>query len=175
MYPETFDQLHRALVDWHGLQSTEEFDSMEALGMVLWACGTSQSQTQMQYRFGKSKGSVSQKFGEVLEALFSFAHRVIWPKDENYSTIHHKLSKYSPYFDGYIGALDGTHIPVEVSRNERDDYINRTGRTTQNVLAICDFDMQYTYIGVGMVEANHDMAILKKGLECPKYPHPPRG
>ena len=59
MYPEAFDQLHRALVDWHGLQSTEEFDSMEALGMVLWACGTSHSQTQMQYRFGKSKGSVS--------------------------------------------------------------------------------------------------------------------
>jgi len=47
MYPEAFDQLHRALVDWHGLQSTEEFDSMEALGMVLWACGTSQSLTQM--------------------------------------------------------------------------------------------------------------------------------
>jgi len=129
----------------------------------------------MQYRFGKSKGSVSQKFGEVLEALFSFTHRVIWPKDENYSTVHPKLSKYSPYFDGCVGALDGTHIPVEVSRNERDDYINRTGRTTQNVIAICDFDMQYTYIGVGMAGANHDMAVLKKGLECPKYPHPPRG
>ena len=111
----------------------------------------------------------------MLEVVFSFAHTVIWPKDENYSTIHHKLSKYSPYFDGCVGALDGTHIPVEVNRNERDNYINRTGRTTQNVLAICDFDMQYTYIDVGMVGANHDMAILKKGLECPKYLHPPRG
>jgi len=127
----------------------------------------------MQYRFGKSKGSVSKKFGEVLEALFSFAHTIIQPKVENYSTVHHNLSKYSPYFDGYIGALDGTHIPVEVSRNEHDDYINRTGRTTQNVLAICDFDMQYTYIGVGMVGANHDMDVLKKGLECPNYLHPP--
>ena len=116
----------------------------------------------MQYRFGKSKGSVSKKFGEVLEALFSFAHTVIWPKDENYSIVHHKLSKYSPYFDGCIGALDGTHIPIEVSRNERDDYINRTGRTTQHVLAICDFGMQYTYIGVGMARANHDMAVLKR-------------
>lgn len=118
---------------------------------------------------------MSKKFGEVIEALFSFAHRVIGPKDGNYSTIHDNLKQYSPLFDGCIGALDCTHIPVKVNRKLREYFLNRKGMTSQNVLAICDFDMMYTYVGVGMAGAAHDMAVLKKGWETSNYPHPPQG
>ena len=49
MYPKAFHQLHRALVDWHGLQSTEEFTTREqtlercpnlALASAFFAPGT---------------------------------------------------------------------------------------------------------------------------------------
>lgn len=107
--------------------------------------------------------------------MVSFAHTVLRSKDLNYRTVRHRLTTYSPFFDGCIGALDGTHIHVKVSRDAHDDFTNRKGWTSQNVLAIYDFDMWFTYIGVGMAGAAHDMAVLRKGWETPNFPHSPPG
>lgn len=52
--------------------------------------------------------------------------------------------KYSPYFDNCIGALDGTHIAMHVPVEKRKSYRNRKGYLSQNVLAVCDFDMKFT-------------------------------
>jgi len=60
-------------------------------------------------------------------------------------------------------AIDGTHVPVCVSRRSHDDYLNRKGWPSQNVLAVVDFDMRFTFIGVGMAGAVHDMAVLREG------------
>jgi hypothetical protein len=38
MTPDDFMVLHDTLVRYHGLRSTQEVESCEALGMVLWAC-----------------------------------------------------------------------------------------------------------------------------------------
>jgi hypothetical protein len=40
MTPYSFRELHDTLVRYHGLRSTQEVESCEALGMFLWACGT---------------------------------------------------------------------------------------------------------------------------------------
>jgi hypothetical protein len=72
-------------------------------------------------------GIVSQKFGAVLQSMVSFANTVIRSKDATYSTVQHRLRLYSPFFDGCIGAIDGTHIPVRVARDTHDDYTNRKG------------------------------------------------
>ena len=50
-----------------------------------------------------------------------------------------------------------------VSRKSHDDYTNRKGWPSQNVLAVVDFDMRFTFIGVGMAGAVHDMAVLREG------------
>ena len=105
----------------------------------------------------------------------SFAYTVIRPHDPTYSTVHPSLWPYSPLFDGCIAAIDGTHVPVCVSRRSHDDYTNRKGWPSQNVLAIADFDMRFTFVGVGMVGAIHDMAVLREGWTAPTFPHPPPG
>jgi len=115
MNNETFHKLHKILVVNHGLQSSQEFHSIEALGMFLWACGHRQCMRQVKERVCRGLGTVSQKFGEVLRAMVSFADTVIRPKDPTYSTVHGSLQPYSPLFDGCIGAIDGTHVPVCVS------------------------------------------------------------
>ena len=43
MPPDSFRELHDTLVRYHGLRSTQEVESCEALGMFLWACGTEQA------------------------------------------------------------------------------------------------------------------------------------
>lgn len=62
LHPQAFHSLHATLVASHGLKSSKECDSIEILGMFLWACGTRQSQRQMSERFGRSGDTVSRKF-----------------------------------------------------------------------------------------------------------------
>jgi hypothetical protein len=45
--PAAFKLLHGTLVANHGLKSTQQCDSIEALGMFLWACGTRQCHSQV--------------------------------------------------------------------------------------------------------------------------------
>ena len=57
--------------------------------------------------------------------------------------------KFSPFFDGCIGALDGSHIPAVVRSGVVGVFRNRKGVVTQNVLAVCDFDGLFTYVLAG--------------------------
>ena len=50
-----------------------------------------------------------------------------------------------PHFKDCIGALDGTHISVTPPPDELIRYIGRSGKVTQNILTIVDFDMRFIY------------------------------
>ena len=91
------------------------------------------------------------------------------------SKVHDRPYKYTPFFDGAIGAIDGTHIRISVDRVFHDDYINRHGWPSQNVVTVCDFDGWVTFLGVGMAGAVHDMRVLREAWTKPRFPHPPPG
>jgi hypothetical protein len=114
---------------------------------------------------------ISRKMGDVADAMFSFAQTVIAPKDPTYTHVHHRLFPYAPYFDGCIGALDGTHSLARINHESRLDFINRKGPASFNVLAIVDMDMCFTYVGGGMVGSCHDMAVLRDCIETTNFPH----
>ncbi|XP_008246025.1 PREDICTED: uncharacterized protein LOC103344180 [Prunus mume] len=48
-----------------------------------------------------------------------------------------------------IGALDGIHIPVTVSAEERPRYRNRKRDISTNVLGVCDPDLKFIYVIYG--------------------------
>ena len=52
--------------------------------------------------------------------------------------------KFILYFNGCLGALDATHIPVYVPKMLHAG--NQKGEITQNVLAVCSFNMKIIYI-----------------------------
>jgi hypothetical protein len=58
-------------------------------------------------------------------------------------------SKFSPFFDSAIGAIDGTHFDCAPPKAELPATRDRKGGTTQNCLAICDFDLMFKYIFSG--------------------------
>ena len=76
-----------------------------------------------------------------------------------------------------IGALDGTHIRVSLPLDEQVRYIGKTGVPTQNVLAVCDFDMRFTYVSTGQPGSMHDTSVLYNALSVDEkfFPHPPKG
>ncbi|KAG8374761.1 hypothetical protein BUALT_Bualt10G0029400 [Buddleja alternifolia] len=50
---------------------------------------------------------------------------------------------------GFLGALDGTYIPLRVAQKNKTRYRNRKGDVSTNVLAVCDINMNYTYLLCG--------------------------
>ncbi|KAG8503181.1 hypothetical protein CXB51_001041 [Gossypium anomalum] len=76
-----------------------------------------------------------------------------------------------------IGAIDGTHIAAILPPNEQIPYIGRKCIPTQNVMAVCDFNMCFTFVMAGWEGSVHDTRIFLDAIRDPKYkfPHPPNG
>ncbi|KAL5571332.1 hypothetical protein UlMin_020929 [Ulmus minor] len=76
-----------------------------------------------------------------------------------------------------IGAIDGTHIPCVVPANLATAYCNTKGYTSQNVLAIVDFDLKFTYMVAGWEGSVHDARVLLSAQRDPafSFPKPPPG
>jgi hypothetical protein len=68
--------------------------------------------------------------------------------------------KYYPYFDNCLGALDGTHVSMHVPLEEQSQYRNRKGTLSQNMLAVCNFDMQFVFVLPGWEGSAHDGRVL---------------
>uniref|UniRef100_A0A8I6XP25 DDE Tnp4 domain-containing protein n=1 Tax=Hordeum vulgare subsp. vulgare TaxID=112509 RepID=A0A8I6XP25_HORVV len=59
-----------------------------------------------------------------------------------------------------------------------DDAVNhrcRHGFTPQNVLAICDFDMRFTFVVAGWPGCAHDSRVLNHALAHFSFHEPPKG
>ncbi|XP_045797408.1 putative nuclease HARBI1 [Trifolium pratense] len=173
-------KLEKLLVSRGWLHPSKEMTSLEALAMFLWSCAHSETNRNIQNKFGKSGETVSRKFTEVLESLCLLAKEIVKPPDFNFVEIPSKIKddrRYWPYFEGCIGAIDGTHIPAIVPTKDQIPYIGRKGYPTQNVMLVCNFDMLITFVVVGWPGTAHDTRILSSVIEEMKsvFPHPPEG
>ena len=126
----------------------------------------------MHERFKRGLGTCSKVFSHVLAAMTRFANDMIRPRDTSYLVLPAELVEYTPFFDGCIGAMYGTHIDAIVDQGVRDNHINRKGKPTQNVVAVYDFDMRFTYIGAGTEGSAHDMRVKRKAEADASFPHP---
>ena len=79
-----------------------------------------------------------------------------------------------PHFKDCIGALDGTHISVTPPPDELIRYIGRSGKATQNILTVVDFDMRFIYASIGQSGSMHDTSVLFHALrhDHDKFPYP---
>jgi hypothetical protein len=115
----------------------------------------------------------------VLECVFKLDEKIIKPKDPQFIQIHPRLedNRFSPHFNGCIGAIDGTHIPVIILATETVSHIGRHRYTLQNVLAICDFDLRFTFVVAGWPSSTHDTRVFNDALERygSTFPLPPEG
>jgi len=56
-------------------------------------------------------------------------------------------------------------------------HICRKGMITQNVLAVCDFDMRFIFVLAGCTGSVHDMRVFTDAMTKygDMFPHPPTG
>ncbi|KAK2649830.1 hypothetical protein Ddye_017319 [Dipteronia dyeriana] len=55
-------------------------------------------------------------------------------------------TRYYPYFKGCIRGVDGTHISAMITGCKVSSYRNRHRIISQNVLAACNFDLEFMYV-----------------------------
>ena len=67
--------------------------------------------------------------------------------------------KFTPFFDNCIGALDGTHIHAVIPVHLQRPFRNRKKLVSQNVLAVANFDLTYSYALFGWEGSAHDARV----------------
>lgn len=68
------------------------------------------------------------------------------------------------FYQDCIGAIDDTHIFAIVPKCDVPSYRNRKGFVSQNVLATCNFDLEFMYVLSGWEGSAHDSKILSDAL-----------
>jgi hypothetical protein len=69
-------------------------------------------------------------------------------------------SRFYPFFDAALGAIDGTHINATADGELGPLLRNRKGGITQNVLAVCSFDLRFLYVLTGIEGSASDLSIF---------------
>jgi hypothetical protein len=68
--------------------------------------------------------------------------------------------KFYPFFKDCRGAVDGSHIDAFVPDSLLASYRDRKGCLSQNILAACSFDMQFTYVLPGWEGSTSDSHVF---------------
>jgi DDE superfamily endonuclease len=120
------------------------------------------SNRQIAERWQHSGSTISLVIHEVTESILACKqHLFKEPKEgdpvQDYIAAN---DKFRPYFENCIGALDGTHITAIVPIEEHGVFRNRKKYISQNVLAVVNFNLTFSYALCGWEGSAHDSRVL---------------
>ncbi|XP_066376703.1 protein ALP1-like [Miscanthus floridulus] len=148
----------------------------EQLTMFLKIVGQCHTHSSVAIAMWRSGWTVSTYSNTVLCAIVKLAHELIYVRSiSTHPKITERPNKFYPYFEGCIGALDGTHIKTCVPAKSVDRFRGCKSYPTQNVLAVVDFDLHFTYVLAGWEGSAHDSLVLQDALSCPNGLKIPEG
>uniref|UniRef100_A0A3Q7G404 DDE Tnp4 domain-containing protein n=1 Tax=Solanum lycopersicum TaxID=4081 RepID=A0A3Q7G404_SOLLC len=91
----------------------------------------------------RSGWSVSHAFNECLSAILKLTPLLLVnPKP----VLEDEIEDRWKWFEGCLGALDGTYIPIRVPIQHKPRYRTRKGEIATNVLGVCDRNLNFTYV-----------------------------
>ncbi|KAL5564355.1 hypothetical protein UlMin_027519 [Ulmus minor] len=178
MNRDCFHRLVTLFTVQNRLQETHILTVQEQLMMFLTMVAHGDSNRRTSYEWKHSGETVSRYIDTISSHLVQLASRFIVPPDfDDVSTVIAENRRFFPYFQGCVGAIDGTHIPCVVDADVAAAYRNRKGFTSQNVMAVVDFEMKFTYLVAGWEGSCHDARVLNVATRNPAFmfPHAPEG
>ncbi|KAL2247398.1 UNVERIFIED_CONTAM: hypothetical protein Sindi_2592100 [Sesamum indicum] len=151
--------------------------SIEEVALFMQTVGMHKRHRDNMERFQHSLETINRRFHRVLSALCAMAPELI--THPNFTNTHPRVAnnlEFYPYFKDCVGAMDGTLVPAWVPQVDQNRYRSRKGRLAQNVLAICDFDMNFTYVHAGWEGSAADARVLDHAVSQDRnFPFPPIG
>ncbi|KAK5833080.1 hypothetical protein PVK06_016892 [Gossypium arboreum] len=154
--------------------------AMEKLALSLYILGNRESNSNATERFQQSGKTVNRIFIDMLHIFARMGIDTIKPTEGQFEKVPNHIrhdTRYWPHFKDCIGAIDGTHIKACISSSCQIPYIGRKCEPTQNIMAVCDFNMCSIFAFPGWEGTAHDSRIFLQALRKQelKFPHPPPG
>ncbi|XP_073121815.1 uncharacterized protein [Henckelia pumila] len=173
--PVFLDLCHE-LTQKYELYPTRGMSIYEEVGIFLMTCAHGTDNRLLQEIFNHSGETISRHFHRVLKVVGKLVEDIIKPHSEynegkGYHMSQHQ--RYKPFFYDCIGAIDGTHVKTRLPQGKEIPYIGRKGFPTQNILAVVDFNMCFTFVWAGWEGAAHDNRIFGEAIRRPElnFPH----
>ncbi|KAH6771755.1 hypothetical protein C2S52_005529 [Perilla frutescens var. hirtella] len=144
-----------------GLKGNRNVSVSEQLAMFLSILAHHTKNQIVKKSYRRSGRTVSKHFHGVLNAIIRLHSMLLAkpvPIDEDCTNERWK------WFKGCLGALDGTYIPVKVSKSYRGRYRNRKGQISVNVLGVCDHYMNSIYVLTGWEGSAADARVLQDAI-----------
>ncbi|PKU61791.1 uncharacterized protein LOC110103944 isoform X1 [Dendrobium catenatum] len=175
MPKEIFIDLLGELGSKYGLRGSRSTSIKEVLAMTLSVLGCNESNRTVCKRFQHSGETVSRYFNEGLMALARMSMDIISPSDFEPNIA--RDTKYMPYFKDCIGIIDSTHVKARVPVNDQVAHTGKKEPPKQKVLAVCDFNMCFTFVVAGWEGSTEDGTILNQVISDPahNFPAPLKG
>ncbi|KAL0303183.1 UNVERIFIED_CONTAM: hypothetical protein Sradi_6186400 [Sesamum radiatum] len=126
----------------------------------------------VKHDFIRSGRTVSKHFHRVLNAVLRL-HPLLLAKPTPVPP-NSTCSRWK-WFEGSLGALDGTYINVRVRAEEKARYRTRKGSISVNVPGVCDRDMRFIYVLAGWEGSAADSRVLRDAITRPTGLKIPRG
>ena len=172
--------LLKTLTKRYALKEGFDVPLTKPLAMILTTMGHGLSNRMIQERFQHYGESISRWFQIVLDVFCLLAIDIIKPNDPQFKEVPNKIrndGQYWSYFKDCIQVIDGTHIPIVVSKDRKISYIGRKCMITQSVMVVCDFNMCFMFAWVEQESVAHHVQVFLKALRRLElgFPHPPRG
>lgn len=135
MSPEAFTRLCGIPHEHYGLESSWCISFDESVAIFLIFCSQNDTYCDIAQRFGHSQETIWQKFHDGLKAMDGMVVDYVRPQTTReliaISNHFQRDEKYETYFHGFVGALDGTQVPVMVpSGREGLWFTNRNWSST---------------------------------------------
>ncbi|XP_074337534.1 uncharacterized protein LOC141674731 [Apium graveolens] len=159
-----FEKLCHLLEFKGGLVTTKQVTVKEVVALFLHILAHDLKNRTIQAIFACSGETVSRQFHIVLGSLLKLRKDYIKKVDHSTSYVDDNQWKW---FEGAVGALDGTHIKMIVPVEDRSRYRDRKGDISTNVLATCDPDLCFTYVLSGWEGSASDPRVLRDALRRP--------
>ncbi|GJT89445.1 putative nuclease HARBI1 [Tanacetum coccineum] len=168
----------------YGLKSSDKMTAVEKLGIFFYTLALGVSNRDVSERFQRSGETISRAFHEVLEAItgrskgfHGLAREMIKPRDPTFQSTPHQIINDKRYMSIVLVVLM-VHILGHASqRPNKYLYIGRKGIPTFNVMAVCDFDLCFTFISVGWEGSTHDTRVFLHAINnrSMNFPKPSEG
>lgn len=166
MGKEAFVTLVEVLSQNGGLSASKTISSEEKTFIFL-SLLTGHSNRDIAERWQHSGSTISKAVHEVADAILAVKHQYIRQPHEGVPVPGKIINSpnYFPYFEGCIGALDGTHVHAVVPPELSFRFRNRKGFISQNVLGVVDFNMMFTFVLAGWEGSAHDGKVLASAID----------
>ena len=119
--------------------------------------------------FGMSKGVVNGIIWEVIPRIAGRMNDFI-----QMPTGDKEAKNFQAFYDltgipGVVGALDCTHVKVNVGREREGCFLNRKGYTSNNIQAVCDAKYRFISVYAFWPGCTHDSFVLQQSSLYRKF------